>query len=241
MTMTYNGYWKLDGTDFNTYGGFSTHIVANEAFVLHIPDILDPKAAAPILCAGITTYSPLHHFGVKAGHTVGVVGIGGLGHMAVMLAKAMGAKVVAITTKDEKRKAALELGADDVIISDNEAEMKKYENSIDFILITIPEAFDINPYVCLLKWRGSIVTVGLLGPYEKPTNNMEVAKLSRTVGASIIGGIAETQEVLHFCAEHNILPHVQMINIQDINDAFDKIKNEEVKFRYVIDMKSFKE
>lgn len=240
MTMTYNGYWKPDGSDFNTFGGFSSHIVANENYVLSIPKSLDISKAPPILCAGITTYSPLKHFGVKAGHKVGIVGIGGLGHMGVMLAKAMGATVFAITTNEEKREAALALGADQVIISENSDEMKANEISLDFILVTIPEAFDVNPYVTLLRPRGSLVTVGLLGPYKAPTNNMEVAKLDRSIGGSVIGGIAETQEVLDFCAANNILPHVEMINIEEINEAFEKVKKEEVRFRYVIDMKSLK-
>ncbi|MBC7552966.1 MAG: zinc-binding dehydrogenase, partial [Taibaiella sp.] len=236
----YNGYWVPDETKYNTFGGFSTHILATEAFVLNIPASLDVSKAAPILCAGVTTFSPLRHWNVKAGDKVGIVGIGGLGHMAVMLAKAMGATVVAITTKEEKRQAALVLGADDVIVSENEDEMKAQEITFDFILVTIPEAFDVNPYICLLKWRGSLVTVGLLGPYKEATNNMEVARLSRSVGGSLIGGVAETQDVLNFCAAHGILPQVEMINIQDINEAFDKIKDEEVRFRYVIDMASLK-
>jgi uncharacterized zinc-type alcohol dehydrogenase-like protein len=241
MTMTYNGYWKPDGSGYNTFGGFSTHMIANEAFVLNIPESLDLTAAAPILCAGVTTYSPMKNRGIKPGDKVGVIGIGGLGHMAVMIAKAMGATVVAITTKEEKRQAALDLGADDVLISEDEEAMKAHEISFDFILCTIPDSFDINPYISLLGIRGSLVTVGLLGPYEKPTNNMEVAKYSRSVGASIIGSVAETQEILDFCAEHQILPQVQLIEMEDINDAFEKIKDEDVRFRYVIDMQSLKE
>ena len=240
-TATYNGYMKPDGSDFNTFGGYSTHVVVKESFVLSIPDGLDISAAAPILCAGVTTYSPLKHWGVKAGDRVAVVGIGGLGHMGVMLAKAMGARVTAITTKEEKREAALALGADDVLISEDKDAMKAAENKFDFILVTIPEAFDVNPYVCLIKRRGSLVTVGLLGPYKAGTNNMEVAKQARSIGGSMIGGVAETQEVLDFCAANNILPHVEMIRMEDINDAFEKVKDEEVRFRYVIDMASLKE
>lgn len=239
-TMTYNGYFKPKDESFNTFGGYSTHIVSKEKFVLTIPEQLKLSAAAPILCAGVTTFSPLKHWGVRAGQKVGIIGIGGLGHMAVMIAKAMGATVVAITTKKEKREAALALGADEVLISDDKDAMKAHEVSFDFLLCTIPDSFDINPYICLLKPRCSIVTVGLLAPYKAATNNMEVAKLGRSVGGSLIGGIAETQEVLNFCAEHNILPQVQMINIQDINDAFEKMKDEEVRFRYVIDMQSLK-
>lgn len=239
-TATYNGYWKPDGSDFNTYGGYSTNIVVNEKFVLRIPDNIDPSVAAPILCAGITTYSPLKHWGVKPGDRVGVIGIGGLGHMAVMLAKAMGATVTAITTKEDKREAALALGASDVLISTDKDAMAEHENTYEFLLCTIPDEFDINPYIPLLKRRGSIVTVGLLAPYAKATNNMEVAKRSLSVGASLIGGIAETQEVLDLCSKHDIRPEVQMIKMQDINDAFDKMQAEDVRFRYVIDMQSLK-
>jgi uncharacterized zinc-type alcohol dehydrogenase-like protein len=239
-TMTYNGYFKPDDSEFNTFGGYSTHIVCKESFVLRIPENLEISAVAPILCAGVTTYSPLKHWNIKAGDKVGIVGIGGLGHMAVMIARAMGATVTAITTQRDKRDAAMALGADEVLVSEDMDDMQAQEVSFDFILCTIPEAFDVNPYICLLNVRGSLVTVGLLGPYKDATDNMEVAKMGRCVGGSLIGGIAETQEVLDFCSRHNILPVVEMINIQDINEAFDKVKNEDVRFRYVIDMSSLK-
>jgi len=232
---------KPDGSGYNTFGGYSTHIVVQESFLLRIPETLNISAAAPILCAGITTYSPLKHWNIQPGDKVGVVGIGGLGHMGVMLAKAMGASVTAITQHEEKRAAAVAIGADSVLVSEDDDAMKAAELSFDFILVTIPDAFDVNPYVCLLKTRGSLVTVGLLGPYKAATNNMEVAMHGRSVGGSAIGGIAETQEVLEFCAEHGILPQVEIIRIQDINEAFDKINNEEVRFRYVIDMASLRE
>lgn len=237
-TMTYNGYFVADGSGFNTFGGYSNNLVVREDFVLSIPDSLDISKAAPILCAGVTTYSPFKHWGVKAGDKVAVVGIGGLGHMGVMIAKALGAEVTAITTKEEKRILAKELGADQVIVSENEDEMKQYEKYFNFILVTIPDPFDITPYISLIHRRGSLVTVGLLAPYKEPLNNMEIASQARSVGGSLIGGIAETQEVLNFCAEHNILPQVEMISIEDINKAYDKIKNEDVRFRYVIDMQS---
>jgi uncharacterized zinc-type alcohol dehydrogenase-like protein len=239
-TMTYNGYFVADGTDFNTFGGYSNNLVVRDDFVLSIPENLDIAKAAPILCAGVTTYSPLKHWNVKAGDKVAVVGIGGLGHMGVMIAKAMGAEVTAITTQEDKRELARQLGADNVIVSENEDEMKQYEKYFNFILVTIPDPFDITPYISLIHRRGSLVTVGLLAPYKEPLNNMELASQARSVGGSLIGGIAETQEVLDFCAEHNILPQVEMINIEDINDAYDKVKNEDVRFRYVIDMKSLK-
>lgn len=239
-TMTYNGYMKPDDSKFNTFGGYSTHLISNKSFVLTIPDKLSISAAAPILCAGVTTYSPLKKQGIKAGDKVGIVGIGGLGHMAVMIAKAMGAEVVAITSKEEKRQAALELGADSVLISEDKDAMTAQDITFDFILITIPYSFDVSPFVCLLKPHGNLITVGLLGPYKKPLDNNEAAMKNRTIGGSLIGGVAETQEVLDFCAKHSILPHVEMIDIQNINEAFDKVKNEEVRFRYVIDMKSLK-
>ncbi|NCD68342.1 NAD(P)-dependent alcohol dehydrogenase [Mucilaginibacter agri] len=237
-TMTYNGYFIADGSGYNTFGGYSNNLVVKEDFVLRIPVGLDIRKAAPILCAGITTYSPLNHWGVKAGDKVAIVGIGGLGHMGVMIAKAMGAEVTAITTKEEKRELAKELGADSVIVSDNEEEMKRYEKYFNFILVTIPDPFDITPYISLIHRRGSLVTVGLLAPYEKPLNNMEIASQARSVGGSLIGGIAETQEVLDFCAEHNILPQVELIDIPEINEAYEKVKDEDVRFRYVIDMAS---
>lgn len=240
-TMTYNGYFNPDGSGFNTFGGYSSQIVVKEHFVLSIPNNLSVHAVAPLLCAGITTYSPLKRANIKKGDKVGIIGIGGLGHVAVKIAKAMGAQITAITTKESKREAALQLGADRVLLSDYEGSMKQHERYFDFLLCTIPEAFDVNPYVSLLKSHASLITVGLLGPYDKPLDNMEVAKLGRSVGGSLIGGVAETQEVLDFCSTHHILPEVELISIQQINDAFDKIKDEEVRFRYVIDMASLKE
>jgi uncharacterized zinc-type alcohol dehydrogenase-like protein len=240
-TATYNGYMKPQNKDFNTFGGYSTNITVKESFVLRIPDALDIKAAAPILCAGITTYSPLKHWNVGPGSSVAVVGIGGLGHMGVQLARALGATVTAITRDKEKQADAERLGAHEVLISSDSAAMKAHELKYDFILITIPDAFEVNDYVTLAKRDGVITTVGLLGPYKAPLNNQEVAMHRRSVAGSIIGSIAETQEVLEFCAQHNILPEVEMIAMQDINKAFDKMMDEEVRFRYVIDMASLKE
>ncbi|MDO7853603.1 NAD(P)-dependent alcohol dehydrogenase [Hymenobacter convexus] len=240
-TATYNGYMKPQNKDFNTFGGYSTNITVKEDFVLRIPDALDIKAAAPILCAGITTYSPLKYWNVGPGSSVAVVGIGGLGHMAVQLARALGATVTAVTRDKEKQADAERLGAHEVLISSDSAAMKAHELKFDFILITIPDAFEVNDYVTLAKRNGVITTVGLLGPYKAPLNNQEVAMHRRSVAGSIIGSIAETQEVLEFCAQHNILPEVEMIDMQDINKAFDKMMDEEVRFRYVIDMASLKE
>ncbi|SNR96366.1 NAD(P)-dependent alcohol dehydrogenase [Hymenobacter mucosus] len=240
-TATYNGYMKPQNKDFNTFGGYSTNIVVKESFVLRIPEALDIKAAAPILCAGITTYSPLKYWQVGPGQSVAVVGLGGLGHMAVQLARALGATVTAITTTKEKQAAAEKLGAHEVLLSTDADAMKAHELKFDFILITIPDAFDVNEYVKLAKRNGVITTVGLIGPYKAPLNNQEVAMHRRSVSGSIIGSIAETQEVLEFCAQHQILPEVEMINIQDINKAYDKMQDEEVRFRYVIDMESLKQ
>lgn len=239
-TMTYNGYFKPENADFNTFGGYSTHITVQESFVLAIPEKLDITRAAPILCAGVTTYGPLKRANIKAGDNVAIVGIGGLGHMAVKIAKAMGANVTAVTTRKSKLEDALYLGADSVLLSEEEAQMKSFERHFDFILVTIPYAFDLNPYVTLLAPHGQLVTVGLLGPYKNPTDNMEVASMGRTIGGSIIGSIAETQEVLEFCAVHGIAPDVEMILMKDVNKAFDKMKDEDVRFRYVIDMHSLK-
>ena len=235
-TMTYNGYFRDSASDFNTYGGYSTHITCNEKFLIKIPKDMDISAAAPILCAGITTYSPLKQYGVTKGTNVGIVGIGGLGHMAVQLAKALGAKVTAITTSPEKKNDAKKLGADDVLISSDADAMNKMAMRFDFILVTIPYAFDVNPYIELLSINGKLVTVGLLGDYEKPINNMNVAMWGRSIAGSVIGGIAETQEVIDFCAKNNILPEVKLISIEDINDAFKDVKNENIRFRHVIDM-----
>ncbi|CCH52741.1 alcohol dehydrogenase (NADP+) [Fibrisoma limi BUZ 3] len=240
-TATYNGYMKPDGSGYNTFGGYSTSIVVKESFVLRIPDKLDISKAAPIMCAGVTTYSPLRHWNTQPGDKVAVVGIGGLGHMAIQLAKAMGAHVTAITHSEDKRAAAEALGADEVLIESDKKAMEAHQLAFKLILSTIPDKFDINPYVSLLQRDGALVVVGVLGPFKSPTNNMEVAFHRRSVGASIIGSIAETQEVLDFCAEHAIAPEVEMIAMQDINKAFSRMLDNDVKFRFVIDMQSLKD
>lgn len=239
-TMTYNGYFTTDGSGYNTFGGYSTHITVQESFVLNIPQNLEISSAAPILCAGVTTYAPLKRAKLQLGDKVAIIGIGGLGHMAVKIAKAMGVEVTAITTMEEKRSAALELGADYVLISEDNDAMEAHQYAFNYMLCTIPYPFDVNKYIPLLAPHGTLVTVGLIGPYKSETDNMEVAKMNRNVGGSMIGGISETQEVLDFCAKHGIAPDVEMIPIQDINNAFDMIKDEEVRFRYVIDMSSLK-
>lgn len=234
FTATYNGPMKPDGS--NTFGGYSDSIVVKESFVLRVPSGLELKAVGPILCAGVTTYSPLRHWSVSAGDDVAVVGLGGLGHMAVKLAVAMGARVTVITRTEDKEGDAKRLGATDVLLSTDEQAMEGKELAFDFILVTIPDPFDVNPYVKLVKRDGALCCVGMLGVYKKPLDNMEVAFHRRQVTGSGIGGIAETQEVLDFCAKHGIMPDVELIPIQDINDAFDRMQEGEVRFRYVIDM-----
>ena len=234
-TATYNGPQKPDGT--NTYGGFSERVVVREKFVLRIPENLDPAAAAPILCAGATTWSPMQHWGVKGGDAVGVAGLGGLGHMAVKLAKSLGARVTVLTQSPDKLDDARALGADAVIDVDDEDLMADAEKSLDFILSTIPEKHDVNPYIKLLKTNGKIVLVGVIGP-NKPIDNMQAIFSRRTIAGSLIGSLDETQAVLDHCAEHGIAPDIEIIDIADINDAFKRVNKGEVRFRYVIDMAS---
>jgi uncharacterized zinc-type alcohol dehydrogenase-like protein len=233
-TMTYNGPMKPDGT--NTFGGYSDSVVVPEHFVLNIPGNLDLKGVAPLLCAGVTTYSPLRHWKVHKGQHVAVVGLGGLGHMAIKLAAAIGAHVTVISTSAEKEADARRLGAEHFILSTEKEAMKDRELGFDFILSTIPESHDINPYVKLLKREGTLAVVGALTPFAKPTDNTEVAFHRRTVAGSLIGGIAETQEVLNFCGEHNIVSDVEMIAIDQINEAFKRVEKGDVRYRFVIDI-----
>ncbi len=221
----------------NTYGGYSNILVVNEDFVLPIPDRLKPEAAGPILCAGVTTYSPLRHWGVKAGDKVGVVGLGGLGDMAIKLARAMGAEVTVFTTSKDKLADASHVGAHNAVIEDDKDAMKALAASFDFILSTVPKRHDANPFIKLLKRDSAFVAVGALETMD-PVNNQEVAFHRRTVSGSLIGSIAETREVLEFCAEHGIAPDIELIDIQDINDAYERVENGDVRFRFVINMAS---
>ena len=223
----------------NTYGGYSTLMVVAEDFVLKIPAALKPEVAAPILCAGVTTYSPMRHWGVKPGHKVGIIGFGGLGDMAAKLAKAMGAEVTLFTRSEEKLAEATKLGAKGVLSTDK-AAVAALKNSFDFMLDTIPEKHDVNPYVAMLKRDSTLAVVGALEPLA-PVNNQERAMHRKSVAGSIIGSIAETQEVLDFCAEHGIAPDVQVIPIQEINQAYKDVEKGGVRFRYVIDIASLKE
>ncbi|MBM7421324.1 MULTISPECIES: NAD(P)-dependent alcohol dehydrogenase [Chryseobacterium] len=235
--QTYNGHEKY--LNQQTFGGYSERVVVDEDFVLHIPENLDLAATAPLLCAGITTYSPLRHWNVGTGMKVGIVGIGGLGHMGVKIAKAMGAYVVVITTSNSKTEDAKRLGADEVILSTDEEQMKKNTGTLHFILDCVSAQHDINAYLSLLKRDGQLTLVGA------PENPLPVAPFSliptrKSFSGSMIGGIAETQEMLDFCGKHNIVSDIEIIRMQDINNAYERLLKGDVKYRFVIDMESLK-
>src|SRR5215467_1664282 len=222
-----------------TFGGYSQSVVVDEDFVLHLPSNLDLAATAPLLCAGITTYSPLRHVGVEAGQRVGVVGLGGLGHMGVKLASAFGAEVTVFTTSPSKAADAKRLGASEVVNSKNDAEMLKHANTFDFILDTVPAQHNINPYINLLKRDG---TLGMVGAPPEPVP-LEVAGLlfgRKQVAGSIIGGIRETQEMLDFCGKHNVTADIEMVGVSDIDRAYERLLKNDVKYRFVIDIASLK-
>lgn len=222
-----------------TFGGYSENIVVDEAFVLRVSDKLDTKAVAPLLCAGITTWSPLRHWNVKPGDKIGVIGLGGLGHMGVKFAHALGAHVVMITTSPEKGEDARSLGADEVLISKDAEAMRHHNGSFDFLLNTIPVGHDVDPYLALLKRDATMVIVGAIEPLYNVHGGTLVMRRKRIAG-SLIGGIKETQEMLDFCAEHDIVPDVEMIDIQTINEAYGRVIKGDVKYRFVIDMKFLK-
>ena len=236
-TLTYNGEDKhLGGV---TYGGYSESVVVDEAFVLRASEKLDLAGTAPLLCAGITTYSPLRHWKVGKGQKVGIVGLGGLGHMGVKFANAFGAEVVLFTTSPNKIEDGRRLGAHEVVVSKNSAEMKKHELSFDFILDTVSAEHDLNAYLELLKRDG---TLTMVGAPEKPLP-IEIFGLlpkRRQIAGSSIGGIRETQEMLDFCAEHNITSDVEVIRAQQINEAYERLLKSDVKYRFVIDVASMK-
>ena len=222
----------------NTYGGYSNVLVVREDFAVKIPASLKPEVAAPILCAGVTTYSPMKHWGVKAGDRVGVIGFGGLGDMAIKIAKALGTEVTVFTHTPEKLSEATKLGVAGVLATDK-SKFAELHGHFDFMISTIPQAHDINPYIQLLKRDCTIVIVGALETMER-VNNAQVAFSRRSVAGSLIGSIAETQDVLDFCAEHGIAPDIRIIPIEDINKAFKQVIDDEVRFRFVIDMASLK-
>ena len=220
-----------------TQGGYSKSIVVGQDFVLSLPDGLDPASAAPLLCAGITSYSPLRHWGIGPGMTVGVIGLGGLGHMGIKLAHAMGAKTVMITTSPGKAADALRLGANEVLISTDEQAMLAMANQFDFLLNTIPVSHDFNAYMSLLKVDGTMCIVGAIGP-NAPLNTRPMILGRRNIAGSLVGGIQETQEMLHFCAAHGIVSDIELIKPTDINLAYERMQKNDVKYRFVIDMAS---
>ncbi len=222
-----------------TYGGYSDSIVVKEHFVLRVPSNLDPAGAAPLLCAGITTYSPMRHWGVTKGKKVGVVGLGGLAHMAVKFAHALGAHVVVFTTSPNKKEDALRLGADEVIISRNTDQVKKHTDSFDFILDAVSAEHDIKTYMQLLRRDGNIT---LVGAPQKPflVSALSLIARRRSISSSNIGGIAETQEMLDFCGKHNITADVEVIPIQKVNEAYERMLKSDVKYRFSIDMASLR-
>jgi uncharacterized zinc-type alcohol dehydrogenase-like protein len=237
LVLTYNGPDKYLGGV--TYGGYSNSIVVDEHFVLSVPGNLELAGAGPLLCAGITTYSPMRHWGVSKGKKVGVVGLGGLGHMAVKFAHAFGAHTVVFTTSPNKKDDALRLGADEVVVSRNADEMKKHAGSFDFILDAVAADHDINAYINLLGRDGNLT---LVGAPEKP---LAVAAFGLIMGrhslsGSPIGGIAETQEMLDFCGEHKITADVEVIPMQKVNEAYERLLKSDVKYRFSIDMASLK-
>lgn len=240
-TLTFNSPDKYTGGI--TYGGYSTDIVINEKFIFPIPSALqkhDLATLAPLFCAGITTYSPLKHWQVSNGHKVGIVGIGGLGHLAVKFAHAMGAQVIEFTTTPEKQKDASRLGAQETVLSTNSSEMNKHIHSFDFILNTIPAPIDLNVYLQLLKRDGTMCLVGIP---SKPHLGLEADSLisrRRNLAGSLIGSLQETKEMLEFCAQHAITADIELINAQEINEAFERIIKKDVRYRFVIDNATMK-
>ncbi len=233
--LTYNSVHKDGKTP--AFGGYATGIVVKESFVLRMPENLPLDKAAPLLCAGITTYSPLKKWGIGPNQRVGVVGIGGLGHMGIKIAKALGAEVVALTSSPQKEEEARRLGADHVVVTRDPANLTPWKNKLDFVLDTVSATHDINPLLQLLRRDGAMVLVGL------PTEPLRVAAMDlviprRELAGSLIGGIKETQEMLDFCGQHGIVSDIEQIPIQNINEAYERMLRQDVKYRFVIDMHS---
>jgi uncharacterized zinc-type alcohol dehydrogenase-like protein len=233
---TYNSADKYLGG--MTFGGYSQKVVVEEHFVLKVPANLNLAATAPLLCAGITTWSPLRHWNVTKGSKVAVVGLGGLGHMAIKLAKGLGAEVTLFSRTPDKEKDALELGADAVVISTDESQMNTVAGKFDVIIDTVPYVHDVNPYITTLATSGTLVLVGYLGGLEPILNTVPMIMGRKSVAASLIGGIAETQEMLDFCGQHNIVSEIEIIKMQDINEAYERMLKSDVRYRFVIDMTS---
>ncbi|MFC6743502.1 NAD(P)-dependent alcohol dehydrogenase [Methylobacterium tardum] len=237
-TFTYGGADRHDGMP--TFGGYSERIVVTEKFVLRIPDNLDQAGAAPLLCAGITTWSPLRHWKVGPGSKVAVVGLGGLGHMALKLAKALGAEVTLFTRSPSKEEDARRLGADHVVLSTDEGQMQAVQSRFDLIVDTVPNVHDLNPYIPTLVLDGTLVLVGYLGPLEPALGSVPMIMGRKAVAGSLIGGIPETQEMLDFCGAHGITSDIELTPIQGIEDAYARMNKSDVKYRFVIDMASLK-
>ncbi|TGL62079.1 NAD(P)-dependent alcohol dehydrogenase [Leptospira sarikeiensis] len=237
-TYTYNGVDRHDHTV--TQGGYSEKIIVSEDFVVKIPDSLDLKAAAPLLCAGITTWSPLRHWKVGKGSKVAVTGLGGLGHMAIKFAKALGAEVTLFTRSLGKSEDAKKLGADRIILSTDRKQMESVRGEFELIIDTVPSAHDLNPYLPTLGLDGNLVLVGLLGPIEPFLHTVPLLLGRRSVTGSAIGGIAETQEMLDFCGKHGIVSDIEEIKIQEINAAYERMLKSDVKYRFVIDIASLR-
>lgn len=239
--LTYNSRDRVDNSV--TYGGYSTQIVVDQKFVLHMPKEFKEKDypnVAPLVCAGITTYSPMKHWKVGPGKKVGIVGLGGLGHMAIKIAHALGAKVVLFTTSPGKTEDAKHLGADDVVISKNTEEMKKHANSFDFIMNTVSVSHNLDPYLQLLKRDGTMCLIGAPAtPHQSPDTKLLIFG-RKQIGGSLIGGIKETQEMLDFCAKHGITSDIEMVPIQKVNEAYERLLKSDVKYRFVIDIASLK-
>ncbi len=238
MVGTYNGPDKHLGGQ--TFGGYSEKVVVDEAFVLKVPENLDLAAVAPLLCAGITTWSPLRHWKVGKGSKVAVVGLGGLGHMAIKLAKGLGAEVSLFSRTPSKEQDAKDLGADEVIISTDENAMQLAKGKFDVIIDTVPYVHALNPYINTLKIDGTLVIVGYLGDLTEILNTVPLILGRKSVAGSVIGGIAETQEMLDFCGEKNIVSEIEVIKMQDINNAYERMLKSDVRYRFVIDMASLK-
>lgn len=235
-TLTYGSKDRIDG--MMTYGGYSEKIVATERFVVKVPDGLNLASAAPLLCAGITTWSPLRHWQVGPGSKVAIVGLGGLGHMGIKLAKALGAEVTLFTRSPGKEADARRLGADHIVLSTDAAQMKAAKNHFDLIIDTVPYQHDVNPYLPTLSLNGTLVLVGLLGDLAPTLSTVPLILGRKAVAGSVIGGIAETQEMLDFCGQHGVTSDIELIRMQDINAAYERMLKSDVKYRFVIDMAS---
>ncbi|CAI0789187.1 Uncharacterized zinc-type alcohol dehydrogenase-like protein YahK [Serratia marcescens] len=238
FTGTYNGQDRHTGAV--TYGGYSTNLVVDQDFVLRVPENLDPAGVAPLLCAGITTYSPLRQWGAGPGKKVGIVGLGGLGHMGVKLARAMGAHVVLFTTSPSKIEDAKRLGAHEVVISRTPDEMAQHVNSFDFILNTVAAQHDLNPFLNLLRRDGTLTLVGAPEHDHPSPQVFNLIMKRRRIAGSLIGGIAETQEMLDFCGQHGITSDIELIPMQQINEAYERMLKSDVKYRFVVDIDSLR-